>query len=148
MALYDLSFMQKPLCYVLCGIISHIFFLKRGEWHTLSSALVLFWSAMAIVVLIYESRETDMVAESGLSRGLVYLGLYYLSLLSSLLTYRIFWHPLRRFPGPRAAALSKLWHVYHTTNCQNHLLLDDLHHRFGTFVRTGMDRNSKVLILL
>lgn len=51
--------------------------------------------------------------------------------------YRLFFHPLRRFPGPVLARVSKLWHVFHCINSRNYLLLDKLHLQYGEFVRTG-----------
>ncbi|KAI0012738.1 cytochrome P450 [Xylariaceae sp. FL0662B] len=59
------------------------------------------------------------------------------SLFGSLVTYRVFEHPLRGFPGPRLAAVSKLWHFCHVFNISNNLLLDRIHRRYGNIVRTG-----------
>ena len=33
-------------------------------------------------------------------------------LAGSVLLYRVLFHRLRGFPGPKLAAISKLWHVY------------------------------------
>ena len=58
-------------------------------------------------------------------------------LFSSMAIYRLFFHRARHFPGPKLAAVSKLYHVYQCRKGQNHLFLKQLHERYGTFVRTG-----------
>lgn len=57
-----------------------------------------------------------------------------------ILLYRAFWHPLRHFPGPFGAKLSKLWTVkqawdsrWHWHRVQQHL-----QKQYGDYVRTGM----------
>ncbi|KAJ5291528.1 cytochrome P450 [Penicillium angulare] len=58
-------------------------------------------------------------------------------MLSSIIIYRLFFHRLRHFPGPRLGAASKLWSVYKCRDSRNHLFLDELNKKYGTFVRTG-----------
>ncbi|KAI5861150.1 cytochrome P450 [Durotheca rogersii] len=67
--------------------------------------------------------------------GAAFLGGFY----GSMLLYRAFFHPLRKFPGPAAARLSNAYHftIAARTNMQYHLHLQKLHQRYGDFVRTG-----------
>ncbi|KAK2591112.1 hypothetical protein QQS21_011200 [Conoideocrella luteorostrata] len=64
---------------------------------------------------------------------------YLVSLFTSILFYRIFFHQLTKFGfnGPLHMRTSKLWHVWHCRKSQNHLFLDDLNKKYGDFVRTG-----------
>ncbi|OOF94575.1 hypothetical protein ASPCADRAFT_26369, partial [Aspergillus carbonarius ITEM 5010] len=62
---------------------------------------------------------------------------YLVSLLSSITIYRAFFHPLRHFPGPFGARISKLWHVWQVRDSKNYRVLDNLHTQYGDFVRTG-----------
>ena len=62
---------------------------------------------------------------------------YLSGLFASIIVYRTMLHPLRHFPGPTLAHVSKLWHVVHCLDSKNHLLLETLHQRYGDFVRTG-----------
>lgn len=39
--------------------------------------------------------------------------------------------PLRRFPGPRFASFSRLWHIYHIIKGKQNLVLVDLHDKHG-----------------
>lgn len=78
-----------------------------------------------------------MIFFSSLSRGLTLGVSYVVGLFGSIGVYRTFFHRLRHFPGPRGAALSKLWQVWKCRDSNNHLILDDLYKRYGPFVRTG-----------
>ena len=51
--------------------------------------------------------------------------------------YRLFLHPLKQYPGPIMASLSKLYHAWHARNGQQYLFLERLHLEYGDFVRTG-----------
>ncbi|RWA10857.1 hypothetical protein EKO27_g4259 [Xylaria grammica] len=62
---------------------------------------------------------------------------YAAGLFSSIVIYRKYFHRLRRFPGPRLAAVTKLWHVWKGLDGKNHLLLEDLFKRYGPIIRTG-----------
>ena len=64
-------------------------------------------------------------------------GTYIVSLFSSIIVYRLFFHPLRHFPGPTLAAASKLRHVFKCRHGKNFRVLEDAHHQYGNFVRTG-----------
>ena len=65
------------------------------------------------------------------------LALYLFSLFGSIVTYRLFFHRLRHFPGPKMAAASKLWHVWKCRASRGHHVLNEIHDQYGTFVRTG-----------
>ncbi|KAI9151287.1 Cytochrome P469 monooxygenase [Paramyrothecium foliicola] len=62
---------------------------------------------------------------------------YFTSLLSSIAVYRLFFHRLRKFRGPRLAALTKLWHVWKCRYSRGHIVLEDMRRQYGSFVRTG-----------
>ncbi|KAJ9663462.1 hypothetical protein H2201_005670 [Coniosporium apollinis] len=55
--------------------------------------------------------------------------------------YNIFFHPLARFPGPRAAAATKLWKAYIECIKQESFChkLEKLHAQYGDVVRVGPD---------
>lgn len=64
---------------------------------------------------------------------------YYSALAASTGFYRLFTHPLRRFPGPFWARLSSFWKIrafaQYKTKC--YLVFDDLHKEYGDVVRIG-----------
>jgi hypothetical protein len=69
-------------------------------------------------------------------------------LFSSITIYRIFFHQLKRFPGPRLASLTKLWHVWKCRDSRGHLVLQAWYEEYGEFVRTGKNPDSRQYILL
>lgn len=61
-----------------------------------------------------------------------------LGLATSILAYRLIFHRLRKFPGPRLAAASRFYAMY--LACKNTQLSDEvekLHKKYGDFVRIG-----------
>lgn len=64
---------------------------------------------------------------------------YLFGLFASIIEYRTSsFHRLHSFPGPKLAAISKLWHVWQCRDSRNHELMDSLHEEYGDFVRLGM----------
>ncbi|UKZ81786.1 hypothetical protein TrVFT333_009559 [Trichoderma virens FT-333] len=55
----------------------------------------------------------------------------------SIITYRILFHPLAKYPGPFLAKFTEWRDVYHAYREDKHLDLYDLHKRFGPIVRYG-----------
>lgn len=62
---------------------------------------------------------------------------YAIALFGSIFIYRVFFHRLNNFPGPRLAKVSKLWNVVKASKSTNFRLMEDLHDRYGDFIRTG-----------
>jgi tryprostatin B 6-hydroxylase len=62
---------------------------------------------------------------------------YLTALFSSITIYRVYFHRLSRFPGPKWARITKIWHAWQSRHCQNFLVLSELHRKYGDFVRTG-----------
>ncbi|ORX94170.1 cytochrome P450 [Clohesyomyces aquaticus] len=110
------------------GILAHQGVFIRGEWHLRGPYVVL----LHLTVLFVSVGLTG-----NLQTPLYHGALYLFGLFGSMVIYRIFFHRLRKFPGPTGAAVSKLWHVWKCRNSQNHLVLESLYKTYGQFVRTG-----------
>ncbi|KAF8243369.1 hypothetical protein K440DRAFT_561887 [Wilcoxina mikolae CBS 423.85] len=63
--------------------------------------------------------------------------IYSTTLILAAGIYRLFLHPLRNFPGPKLAALSKLNEAYLQWQGRNGLEIRALHQQYGDFVRVG-----------
>ncbi|KUI57709.1 Tryprostatin B 6-hydroxylase [Cytospora mali] len=126
---------KLAIAFALAGLLSHNLIFIRGEHHLWAPKYVQFGCLLIVISLALRSRygqehalkETSIAASSFLS-----------ALFTSMIVYRLAFHPLRSFPGPFMWKISKLWHVFKVAPSQkNYLLLDELYHEYGPFVRTG-----------
>jgi hypothetical protein len=67
---------------------------------------------------------------------------FFLTLLSSLAVYRLYLHPLRRFPGPTSAALSKIKLAPLVAEGHTPDWIEQQHDKYGDFVRVGPNELS------
>ncbi|PWY96633.1 benzoate 4-monooxygenase cytochrome P450 [Aspergillus sclerotioniger CBS 115572] len=111
----------------LVGIAIHHGLFIHGEWHV-QAPNILLGHLLAFALL---HAFLDSVIFLSIITG------YLSALISSITIYRVFFHPLRRFPGPLGARITKLWHVWQVRDSRNYRVLDDLHTQYGDFVRTG-----------
>ncbi|KAF8856700.1 cytochrome P450 [Acephala macrosclerotiorum] len=76
------------------------------------------------------------------TKGFVYSIAIYLGYLFIRTIYRLYFHPLAKFPGPRLAAVSQLWFArswYYGKYFQD---IEELHKQYGDFVRTAPNELS------
>lgn len=135
----------------LSGIVIHMGLFIRGEWH-LYGYLILLAHLVAFCLLltfsaylsfpstpiILSPQELLPAFQATLKTVIAYL----FGLLTSISTYRLFFHPLRQFPGPLHLRLTKFAHAFHTRTGQNHIYIQHLHETakekgWGEIVRTG-----------
>ena len=62
---------------------------------------------------------------------------YTVALFSSITVYRLWFHRCSQFPGPRLAAVTKLWHVWRIRKSNNFSFMKELHEEYGDVIRTG-----------
>ncbi|KAI0543533.1 cytochrome P450 [Xylaria curta] len=120
------------------GALSHLMIYIRKEWHMMAPYLV--WIYFCIAFLLFESIYICFPGydlRTSLQYAAAYVISYCAGLFTSVLVYRRYFHRLRSFPGPWQATISKLWHVWKCRGGQNHLFIDELHHKYGSVFRTG-----------
>lgn len=127
---------------IVVGLLVHQFIFVHGEWHLRGPKVVVLHIAIATIIysagiLIYQGRRQNNVLRITYS-----ILSYNFALFSSIAIYRIFLHRLKQFPGPRIAALTKLWHVWKCRDSRGHLVLQAWYEEYGEFVRTG--KNSDI----
>lgn len=122
----------------LVGIAAHLGLFIRGEWHMQAPKLVFAHIILSLVTLGLNFRISGF-SSIAVSNSCAILGGYVCGLFSSISLYRLSpYHRLSKFPGPRLASLSKLWHVWQCRDSRNHLVVERLHDEYpGDFVRIG-----------
>ena len=121
----------------IAGLVSHLTYFIHGEHH--NQTPMYFKMLMGGIAIVFAS-EFLLVARTimgSLTNTAYIASAYMVPLYTSMLVYRIFFHPLRKFPGPFMYKVSKLWHVLKLIKRNNCHVLEDLHQQYGDFVRTG-----------
>ena len=122
----------------VAGALTHQIFFKRGEHHLdgpkyAEIFLGVFLLSTAICALCF---DMSFVASFQIVGGLS--SLFLAGLYTSLLTYRVCFHPLNRFRGPIMARVSNLWLSSQCLNVDAHKQLLGLHRKYDTdFLRVG-----------
>ncbi|RFU79485.1 cytochrome p450 [Trichoderma arundinaceum] len=126
----------------LSGVATHLLYFKRGEHHLDGHRYVLAAIASFLVLAVLgrspvflDTTGTDW--ESAISLSTKLHGCFFLGLYSSLITYRLFFHPLNKFPGPVGARISTFWFSYHIRSLDAWRKIAALHDQYGPYVRVG-----------
>jgi hypothetical protein len=119
------------------GVASHLGYFIHGEHHMQTTKIAAFFIVAPVVLFITLSKyvEGGSYVEAGKTTA-VATGSYFTALSTSILIYRAFFHPLRNFPGPFSAKLSKVTHVLRIAkSSKNYLLNERMFKEYGQFVR-------------
>ena len=120
------------------GAISHAAYFIHGEHHT--SAPRLFAAAIFVPIVTFTGlvKVVGVSSNEAVQTTASLFGGFVGALWTSILIYRAIFHRLKGFPGPPMAKLTKLWHVLKVSKrVRNFETLDELHHKYGDYVRTG-----------
>ena len=131
----DTTLAAKVWVAAAVGWASHGLYFIHGEHHLAAPAI--FVGAIVLSVLIY-GYEYNFGSGSAALNSFAIIGTFNAALFTSMIIYRTMFHPLRSFPGPFGAKVSKLWHSYQILDSKNHVFLHGLYEKYGTIVRTGL----------
>lgn len=129
------AFSSYPIAVSIGVFVHHVIF-RHGEWHT-RGAQILFSHIAALLVLEFRPYVASESWHFLPRASPTFFGSYLLGLFGSITGYRLFFHPLKKFPGPLLAKFSKLWHVYQNMDSRNHKTLGTLHQKYGNVFRVG-----------
>ncbi|KXX76972.1 Tryprostatin B 6-hydroxylase [Madurella mycetomatis] len=117
----------------IAGILSHALYFIRGFHDARALGIIAVHTAAYVVLCAFT------MAQRGISGGFLVssavFGSYLIALFTSIVTYRVFFHPLRHFPGPLAAKITKLHSLYTAVNGQIHIEQNKLLRKYGSIVR-------------
>jgi hypothetical protein len=130
-----MEYSNKLIAAAAAGFFSHIGFFIKGEHHNEAAKIMNVYLLLTAILVLIESLLPGVPL--GFTTVATIVAAYAGALFSSMTVYRIFFHRLRKFPGPPVAAISKLWHVSNILDSKQYLMLDKLRESYGDFVRTG-----------
>ncbi|KAF5570619.1 pisatin demethylase cytochrome P450 [Fusarium pseudoanthophilum] len=122
------------------GCLLHILFYRRGEWDLLALRIFQAYATLPIIVIgllrLAEFKGWQHGNNLSATSVLLLEGAHILGLMTSILCYRTFFHPLNKFPGPLSARISNFYPTYLTTkNAHLYEEVEQLHQQYGDFVR-------------
>lgn len=115
----------------------HHLALRKGEWHLKAPMLLTTWLMSYPLLLVAELVIGAKSFGGSALNTILTLGCFTIVSFASIAVYRLFFHQLGAFPGPVMARATKLWHARKCLQGKNYLVLDELHQKYGEYVRTG-----------
>ncbi|KAF4817324.1 Cytochrome P450 monooxygenase FCK2 [Colletotrichum tropicale] len=124
----------------ITGLLSHWLYFINGP-KSMDAAGIVVFHAIALSMLLART-----VLSYGFYDGLVVYaaisGSYFAALYTSIGVYRIFFHPLRKFPGPFPARITKFYSMWANRDWKLHDRILKLHEKLGDVVRLGPNEIS------
>ena len=107
---------------IIAGLLAHQLVFIHGEWHLRGPRVVVLH--LLLGTLLYATHYFGHGSPGASLVWTIYLAICYIaSLFTSIAVYRLMFHRLKHFPGPRLVALTKLWHVWQCRDSRGHLVL-------------------------
>ncbi|KAI9931174.1 hypothetical protein MW887_010833 [Aspergillus wentii] len=121
----------------IAGIVSHLAYFKHDEHHMYSIRYVQAATAILAAGSIFIQKTQQKTWIDAVTQTSTLSAYYLTGLFSSLLIYRVLFHPLRKFPGPFFARTSALWFASKLSARDAHKHLLALHNKYGPILRIG-----------
>lgn len=140
---YTMSTANGPVAAAIAGVFTHMLYFKKGEHHLYGIRYVeLFLFSLVATATLNRSYLADADAvPQGWGEALAHSGklhaCYLGGIYAGLVVYRLFFHPLRHFPGPLDLKISALSLTYRVRHLDCHKRVQELHSQYGPFLRIG-----------
>ncbi|KAI1742715.1 cytochrome P450 [Xylaria scruposa] len=118
------------------GVISYLTFF-RGEHHMYGPRYVLIAILTLATHLIAQPHFFQVNNQVAALQTFYLAASYFGGLYSSLVIFRLFFHPLKRFPGPLGFKVSSAWFATYLVKRDAFRQLLKLHQKHGDFLRIG-----------
>ncbi|PSR83512.1 cytochrome P450 [Coniella lustricola] len=121
----------------LLGIAVHPY-MRLVEVDSKATTYFLSYVFVPLAIVLDLHFYGGLSVSASLLRTFVVVSSFSAGLFASILVYRLFFHRLRRFPGPFGAKVSKIWaFVGCLKRHTSYLDVAELHDKYGDFVRVG-----------
>jgi len=133
--------LREPWLYAIfasCGFLSHVLYFIRGEHHKNAQLFIksTFWGLLVAELLLV---HVGNIAFDTAAKLIAFsLAAFFSSLWTSMVVYRVAFHPLRHFSGPSLAKVSKFYVFIKARRGDGFRKLYRWHQKYGNFIRTGM----------
>ncbi|KAG8163285.1 hypothetical protein KVR01_006582 [Diaporthe batatas] len=123
---------------LLLGVALHLLALRKGEWDLAVFKMLAAAAVGPFALAVWQTALHGVTFSSALHRSYYLGGTLISGIYLSMTVYRLWFHRLRRFPGPFLARISS----FYITGVvfkghQEYLELDRLHKKYGEVVRIG-----------
>lgn len=127
---------QSPsLPSIVSGVALHLLVLQHREWDQSAPVIVAWYFIFVAVGLVLPSVTQLHVGAGPLFQSLI---CHIFGLFSSIFIYRVFFHRLRKFPGPIIAGITAFYASYLSAKKFHKFKeIEKLHQQYGDYVRLG-----------
>lgn len=126
-----------PAAAFASGIATHLLYYKQYEFHLYPLRNVEAFLLAVITVITAQIQFYDAPLKFAVTFTLSLASVILGGIFISVLTYRLFFNPLNKIPGPFFARISKFDSLFRNTKFDGHRQLLKLHEKYGRFVRIG-----------
>jgi len=124
---------QRCLVAAVTGILTHLIYFIRG--YHVTSAYGILIAHTSIYATLAVASVMQMGVRTGFITSTAVFASYLAALFASIIVYRLFLHPLSRFPGPLFARATKLYGPWTNRYGQMHIEQNKLFAKHGNIVR-------------
>ncbi|KAF6812374.1 L-ornithine-N5-monooxygenase [Colletotrichum musicola] len=124
------------------GLLSHWTYFIRGA-RSMNVVNIVTFHLLALGLLVLKTTSS-LGFYDGLLTYFAISASYFAALFASIGVYRLIFHPLRRFPGPFQAKVTKLYIPWINLDWKLHEYYLEMHQKYGDFVRVGPNDISVV----
>ncbi|KAF3043534.1 hypothetical protein E8E11_001967 [Didymella keratinophila] len=118
------------------GVCSHKLLFSKGEWDRHAPKILLAHILLSTTIFAAFTLVTDRTLAMCLLETSRVSSSFIGGLFTSLMAYRLLFHPLRSFPGPLAARVSSFWaFAKQWPDLKLYIKLRSIHSEYGDFVR-------------
>lgn len=123
---------------LLAGVVSHHLVFRPFEIDGYAWELFFTYFITFLVLIIGHVYLAGYSVILALARALLIATAYNTGVAASILTYRAFFHPLNRFPGPFLAKMSRFYAMNNAAKkVKAYEDIQNLHKKYGDIVRVG-----------